>query len=61
MARDACICAVQSEGCECIVRQNINKKAIIKKAGRKRIKEKGPLCYSRLESIISNFLSKNLS
>jgi hypothetical protein len=49
------MCAIQSKGCECIARQNINKKAIIKKAGRKRIEEKRPLCYNRLEFIISDF------
>jgi hypothetical protein len=55
------MCAVQSKKCECIARQNINKRAIIKKAGHERIKEKGPLCYSKPESIASDFLNKDLS
>jgi hypothetical protein len=55
------MCVVQSKGCECIAGQNINKRAIIKEAGCKRIKEKGPLCCDRLESIASDFLSKDLS
>jgi hypothetical protein len=55
------MCAVQSKGYKCITGQNINKRAIIKKAGRERIEEKGPLCYNRPESIISDFLSKDLS
>jgi hypothetical protein len=55
------MCAIQSKRYKYITGQNINKKAIIKKAGYERMKEKKPLCYSRLESITSDFLSKNLS
>jgi hypothetical protein len=55
------MCAVQSKRYECITGQNINKRAIIKKAGRERIEEKGPLCCNKPESIASDFLNKNLS
>jgi hypothetical protein len=55
------MCAVQSERYKCIARQNINKRVIIKKAGCERIEEKGLLCCDRLEFIISDFLSKDLS